>query len=565
MVQKKIDYYLMMSMGLFFFALLILINYFVGPFSDESFPIATSLRFVQGQTPFIDDHSPYISLGLLLYPFIKLSLWIHDGNNELVLFLRNTYIIFVFLVSGYTYFLIRKKLPFILSFVIVLGISTFHPFGINNFHYDTLATLLWSNILFQFYSFQFIESVKKSHLIIFSLLNLMLCFAYPAFLFLLIFFYLIFSPYSHHAKKVFLSHTLISCLATLSMIWIVFYYFDVSINNIKSFLSVVYSHKSSPYENIFAKFIELIRQLTLKYWSDLLIASSVLLIAYYGRKFWFILLVCFSFILGFPFLKINIQQATYIDTFYVLNYMGFLSFPLFLIFLRNDPEARKLFYFIGLPSLAAGTLTSLASYNLALNFIIGFFPAVILAYLFIFFIFQKNLLLKTSLNFLATRIILVFGLVELAFFQWNYIYGSPSAGIAMYKYSTKMEMQGPFQGLYVNSASHALITDLQKDIQKLDASLAKQFVYFGQFSAGYLFPNYLKPGDCFLYDYKQDHFGEKIKTPNYVFDFSKFWQTPPEDINKYLKGVHYQKIATRQFYDIYASEHTLHSESKKKS
>jgi hypothetical protein len=566
-VQKKlaIDYYLMIAMGLFFCVLLVFISYFVGPFSDESFPIATSLRFIKGQSPFIDDLSPFIPLGLLLYPLIKLSLWLHHGNNELILFLRHCYIVFAFLTSGYSFFLIRNKLPLILSFFIIFGIILFHPFGINNFHYDTLATLLWSNILFQFFCFQYIETLRKTHLIIFSLFNLILCFAYPTFLFLLIPFYLIFYSFSHHSKRILFVHFLISFLASLGMIWVIFYHFNISMQDIQNFLNFLHRISVASYQGIFYKFVELLHRLTSKYSFDLLIASAALLIAYYGRKYWFILLPCFFFILGFPFLKINIQLANYNDAFFVLNYMGLLSFPLFLIFLRKDPDAKKLLVFIGLPSLAAGLLTSLTAHLLDLNFIIGFFPAAILAYIFIFFIFQKYIIIGFSLRYFATRAVLIFGLMELAFFQWNFIYGSPFAGIATYKNSVKIEMQNPFGGLYVDSTCHSIVIDLQKDMHILDTPLAKEFVYFGSFSAGYLFPNQLRPGEYVLYSSpNQNHFGEKIRTPNYIFDFSKFWQIPNE-IGNYLKGTDYKKIATRQFYDIYASEDARVLEINEKS
>lgn len=567
-MQKEltIDHYLIIATGLFFCALLIFISYFVGPLSDESLPIATSLRFIKGQRPFIDDFSAFIPLGLLLYPLIKLSLWLHHGNNELILFLRHSYLVFIFLTSGYTFLLLRKKLPLILSFFIFFGMSLFHPFGINNFHYDTLATLLWSNILFQFFSFQFIDPIRKIHLIIFSLFNLILCFAYPTFLFFLIPFYLIFCLFSQHSKKILFFHLLISGLAGLGVAWVIFYHFHVSTQNLQNFFNFLHRLSLSSNQGLVYKFLELTHRLTAKYLYDLLIASGILLIAYLGRKYWFILLSCFSIVLGLPFFKINIPQATYAEAFFVLNYVGFLSAPLFVIFLRTDADARKLLFFIGFPALAAGILTSITAHMLDLNFIIGFFPAALLTYLFIFFIFQKYLNVGRSLHYFATRAVLIFGLMELAFFQWNFIYGSTSAGIAVYKNSVKVEMQNPFNGLYVDSTCHSIVTDLQKDMQVLDEPSAKEFVYFGLFSAGYLFPTQLKPGEYVLYSSPdQNHFGEKIRTPNYVFDFSRLWQSPPERIKDYLSGAHYQKIATRQFYDIYASEHAKISELKGRS
>ncbi|WP_454784972.1 hypothetical protein [Legionella sp. WA2024007413] len=556
-MQKNvnIDYYLIIILGLFFCALIIFISYFVGPLSDESLPIATSLRFIKGQRPFIDDYSAFIPFGLLLYPLIKLSLWLHNGNNELILFLRHSYIVFVFLLSAYTFFLIRKKLSLILSFFIFFGVSIFHPFGINNFHYDTLATLLWSNILFQFFSFQFIEPIRKIHFIIFSLFNLILCLAYPTFLFFLIPFYLIFSLFSQHSKKIFLFHMLIASFAGICIAFILFYYFKVSTQDLHNFLDFLHRLSLSSNQSLFDKCIELAHRIISKYSSVLFVALGSLFIAYIGRRHWYILLTGFITILVLPLFKINIQHAIHTDIFWVLNYTGFLSFPIFLIFLRTDVDSRALFYFIGLPSLAAGILTSVTAHMLDMNWIIGFFPASLLTYIFTFFIFQKYLRSESFLHYFATRAVLIFGLIELAFFQWNFIYGANYTGIALYKNSIKVDVDGPFSGLHVTPTCYTIVTELQKDLQILDVPYIKGFAYFGLFSAGYLFLTQLKPGEYVLYSAPgQNHFGEKIRTPNYVFDFSKLWRFPHEIRDDYLKGVQYRQIASRQFYDIYASE-----------
>ncbi|MBA2710855.1 MAG: hypothetical protein H0U57_09715 [Tatlockia sp.] len=553
--NSTIDHYLMVTMGLFFFILVVNTSYFGGPLSDESLPIATSLRFINGQIPFIDDFSAFIPLGLLLYPLIKLSLWLHQGTNELILFLRHSYIAFVFLVTGYTFFLLRKKFPIFLCFFIFFGISIFHPFGINNFHYDTLATLLWSNSLFQFFCFQYLAEIKKIHLIIFSLTNLILCLAYPTFIFFLIPFYFIFYPLSRHSSKILFFHCLISIVASCGMMYVIFYYFDISTKHIGYFINFLHRLNLSN-ESLLNRFFELIQRLITNYALNLLIVSAVLSIAYIGKKNRLIFLSCFIFILLFPFFKINITQSNFNEIFFVLNYMAFLSFPLFLIFLRSNLEAKKLFFFIGIPSLAAGLLTSLTAHLLDLNLIIGFFPAALLAYIFIFFIFQNYFKDQLSFRFFVTRFVLILGLIELSFFQWNFIYSSPTSGIATYKNSIKVIEQNAFSGLYVDPTCYLIIRDLQNDLSKID-EFSKEFVYFGLFSAGYLFPSQLKPGEYILYSSpEQKHFGEKLRTPNYIFDFSKFWLTGPEVVNNRLNGINYKKIVKRQFYDIYASENS---------
>lgn len=410
----------------------------------------------------------------------------------------------------------------------------------------------------QFFSIQFMNPLKKIHVILFSLFNLLLSFAYPTFLFLLIPFYLIAAyALNAHAREIFWSQVLIFGIAALSVAWIIFYHFHVSLQDVQQFFNFLHGLNATSNQGIFSKFLELMQRLFIQYSYFCFIATALMVIAFFGRQSKLILLSCCFLILVLPFFKINIRSATYVDAFFVLNYMGFLSTPLFLIFLREEKQARTLFLFIGIPALAAGIVTGVTATLRELNVIIGFFPASLLAYIFLFFIIQKYLNGTSSLRYWATRAVLFFGLIELAFFQWNFIYGSNFIGLSLYKNTVKITLNNPFGGLHVDSKCATLVTELQKDLDVLDNPQAREFVYFGLFSAGYLFPTQLKPGEYILYaSPTQNHFGKQIRTPNYVFDFSKLWQFPPERIQEYLNGAQYHKIAVRTFYDIYASDQT---------
>lgn len=548
------DRVLIFFLAIFLCSLLFCINYFVAPLSDESFPIATALRFLRGQSPFVDDYSPYIPLGLLIAPIVKLSLMIHKGTDGLILFLRHSYLAVTLITCFYTFFLTRKSLPFLLCSFIALANILFHPFSLNNFHYDTLATLLWSNILLQLYSFQFFEKVNKIQLCIFSLFNIMLCLAYPTFAFFLIMLYLCYYRYNIHSKKIFYSNLIMAVFFTAILFWVIFSYFNVSSQDIYKTLD--FSHRLfalSSQDGLLQKFIIISQRLVNQYLQGFLISSIALLVASYYRKNYMILLPCLLFIIMLPFFYVNLNSATYIDAFYVINSIGFLSVIIFIFFLKNDPVAKRLFYFIGLPSFAAGVLAACTSFNLDLNFIIGFFPAFILTYALLFFVVQHNIRNDLISN-IFSRFFLILGLSQLAFFQWNYIYGSQFTGINLYQNTKKMEMANPFQGLYMTLDTHNLINTLHRDIKFLDKT--NQFVYFGHFSSGYLFIEHLKPGEYILFSpYRYAHFGEKIRTPSYVFDFSKTMNLPSEDIITYLSGESFKKIVTRPFYDIYSSQY----------
>ncbi len=533
--------------------LLFYISFFGAPLTDESFPIATSLRFLQGQKPFIDDISPYMPIGLLLYPLAKLSTIIHQGKNDLILFFRHSFLIFSFFINTYIFFLLKKNLSPILSFFIALMIFIFHPFGLNNFHYDTLSVLLWSAIIFQLYSFQFLEKIKKRDLIIFSLFHLGLCFSYPSFCFFFLPFYLVYFFFSCHIKQILISHLVMGTLSSILIIWVIFFYFHVQLDDIKKALVFTQNlfHLSDNHQGISYKALVVIKQLIAQYKIQLGIACGLLILASCFSKFKFILVCCFFFILLLPLYNFSIQQIRYSETFYCLVYWGFLSFPIFLLFLRDDSKAKKLMLFVGLPSLAAGLLTSTTSYNKELNFILGFFPASILAYVYIYFVLQKSLN-NSSFSYVLTRGILIIGILQMSFFQWNYIYGIATTGKDLYKNTLQIKLKGPFHNLRVEPYSYELLKELQNEIHLIDTSTTNHFIYFGIFSAGYLFVNYLKPGDYLLYtSYRLGHFGAEIKTPCYVFDFSKLFHFKAEDIVAYLNGSSYKKIKSRKYYDLY--------------
>jgi hypothetical protein len=233
--------------------------------------------------------------------------------------------------------------------------------------------------------------------------------------------------------------------------------------------------------------------------------------------------------------------------------MGFSAALIFLIFLRKSQRARQLFYFIWMPSLLCGFLTSTSSSNFALNFNIGFFPAALLAFIYTYLVSRELLSTSKSINhYLGTRSVLVFGMSILLFFQFNFIYGVEKIGGDIYKNNQKVTLTGPFNGLYLEPKVAQFITDLQKDIARLDTQ--NKYIYLGYLSGAYLLPNSLKPGEYILYcPYSNNHFGMKIRLPNYMVNATPTFSNPAwGDFHKtYLTGAKYRKILGNKEYEIY--------------
>ena len=545
--------------ALFFLALIIFISYFGLPLTDESFPIAISMRFIQGQKPFVDDFSPYISLGLLLSPLVKLSLLIHNGKNELILFLRHSYILVNVLLGGYVFFSTKKYLPSMAAFFIGIFVLSFHAFGINNFHYDTLGMTLWTVILFQLFNFLFQENNKPQEYILFSFLNLALCLSYPTFAFLLFFLYLGCSFFLQEKKPFWFSHLLTITFASIFMAGLFFYYFQIQLSDInnalqfnKNLLTI-----SSHGHTTLGKITSIFEQLVITYGKFIVLICLLATIVLRLQKTRWLVPIFFGVVLIAPIFNIDLMNSEFIATFYFFNCIGFSGAIIYWFFLRHNDLAKKLFYSIWIPAFFGGILTSTTSYNLELNFALGFSPASILGFIFAYLAAEKPCAfckINTLPSYFITRGILLYGFIMLAFFQVNFIYGETKRGINIYKNVTKFIIPGPFQGLYLNSFENEVLTSLQKDIAAIDTDPNK-FVYFGPFSSGYLLVEQLKPGEHLLcIPYTIDHFGREVKLPNYTFDLSRALNLPKDDIKTYLARDNYKKISSTQYYDIYYGE-----------
>ncbi len=554
----RLDLWIIVITSILGLSLLTMLIHFGSPLTDESFPFATAYRFLIGQRPFVDDFSAIIPLGLLLTPLVKLSLIIHHGRDSLILFTRELYIVFSFFLALYTFFVTQKIFPTIVAFFIAINILIFHPFGINNFHYDTLTTLFWTIIVFQAFVFVVDDSMHFLHYLVFALLNLLLCCAYPPFLFFLVLFNGYILVFMKKKGRLFFTLLTLFFCASIVLIWILFGFFKLTSLNIKDEISFLHnlSHNShiayySPYnDSLIAKLFTIIKEIKAIYFKYLTVSFLLICLAYFLRKFNLVALMLIVVSLILPLFYISYLHPDYHETFYFLNSVAFSAAYVFLFFLRSNELAKKLFYFIWVPSLLAGYLTSATSSNFAVNLNIGFFPATLLAFVFAYLVGQKSA--ETRMNYLITRGLLIFGIGAILFFQLYCVYGLKQVGIAIYKNNEKVTRSGPFRGLYLDPDIAQFIDRLQSDIERLDTD-NKKYIYFGVLSGGYLLVNNLRPGEYVLYCYfSNNHQGMKVRLPNYVVNSLPAFPIEGWDIHKtYLTGAKYHKILENKGYEIY--------------
>ncbi len=520
--------------------------------TDESLPIAIALRFLQGQKPFIDDLSPYIGLGFLVAPFVKLSLIIHNGKDGLILFLRHAYLFLSILVGLYTYLAARKYLPNILASVIAISIIIFHPFGINNFHYDTLGTLLWSALIFQFYNFIYSSKNTTLDYLLFAFLNVILCLSYPTFLFLVILLNTIGGFFINNKKTFYFSQTAVYVFTSILMAWLIFVFYSVHLSDLMNALQFNknLAQFSAHQHSFIGKTLIVITNLIKRYAIQFTLALVLLKIAYHFNNSRTIQNLIFLITLTVPLFFIQVLHPSFTGIFYYLTGFGITGALIFFIYLKQNVLAEKIFFSIWIPSLIAGLLTSISSYNLEINFIIGFFPAVLSSVIF-YYLALKNINENQSS---IPKVFILFFITTLCYFQLSSIYGDDVRGLKIYTTHQQYQIKGPLNRLYVEPKWIPILSSLQKDLQAIDTS-DSTFIYFGPFSVGYLFLDKLKPGDYLPYcSYELNHYGQKVRTPNYTVDLSRTLNLPESSIRNYLSQQTFTKFASRPLYDIYYSK-----------
>ncbi len=541
--------------------MLYILCFFGAPITDESLPITIGLRFLQGQKPFIDDLSPYIGLGFLVAPIIKLSMLMHQGKNELILFLRHAYLFFSILVGIYTYLSTRQYLPKLLAVSIALSLIIFHPFGINNFHYDTLGTLLWSAVIFQLFNFIFSESNRMIDAVIYALLNTLLCLSYPPFLLLVIFVNTAAWFLISNKKRVYITQIIVYTLSSLLLVWVIFRFFGVQYSDILNTiqfnknLAQFSAHQLSFFQKTSLVIINLFKRYSIHY----TLAFLLLWISHYFKNSRLIQNFIISTTLIAPLFFIQVLHPSFTGIFYYLNGLGLTGAIIFFIYLKQNALAKNIFLTIWAPSLIAGLLTSVSSYNLELNFIIGFFPGVLSAVIFYYFSL-KNI---NADNPTLPKTFIFFFITTLCYFQLSYIYGDDQRGLKIYTTHQQYQIPGPLNHLYIEPKWIPILSSLQKDLRAIDASNTT-FIYFGPFSVGYLLVDKLKTGDYLAYcAYDVNHYGQKPRTPNYTIDLSKTLTPPTPSITPYLSEKKSIKFASHPAYDIYYTNQYVSLVSKR--
>ncbi|MBS6396179.1 MAG: hypothetical protein KH452_03350 [Clostridiales bacterium] len=76
--------------------------------TDESFYLAVTKRFAEGNLPFREEWFPTQLIGVLLLPLYSLYCWIHGSQEGIILFVRLCYVVFSGCIAVYLYYILNR-------------------------------------------------------------------------------------------------------------------------------------------------------------------------------------------------------------------------------------------------------------------------------------------------------------------------------------------------------------------------------------------------------------------------------------------------------------------------
>jgi len=417
-------------------------------FTDESYYAAMALRFISGDTLFIDELFVHQTSILPLLPFVKAYTWAF-GNEGLILFLRGLYFIFslVFLASV---LVALKKGP---RYAAALLAVVFIPLHIPALSYNTLGGGGLGIALFLSLAFLNDGRLWKAILAMTALAVSEL--AYPPLvvpgLALVGIALLRREPRSTSLVKTYLVTHAIAALAFSP------YLLEAGLGLVDSFVYTTQAHHHGGGWDKTSRVVSFVFGVLTR--PGALAAAGCLVAAGITKKKW--PLIFFAPCLAFAFWSWNYSST------WSLMAVALLAPGIYLLGPREEKDFQLLII-VWVPSLVAGVLTGWISSSSPANLIIGLWAAAIVS---VYFLGRA-----TPSPLPATLVVILF-------------LGSLFIGRAFYCDGTFPRLtarvsSGPFRGLATTPEKLRYLQDVARDVESLETK-GGQIVFY-EFPAGYL-------------------------------------------------------------------------------
>jgi len=439
--------------------------YYGVDFTDEAWYVAVPYRFVLGGKPYVDELSvPQTTTAVVLTPFV----WLYHalvGRTGLILFVRHLHFLIATGVGFAVWSSLKRAAGAGIATLAAVAAFAFVPFDIPSVSYDSLGSgLFTAGSLLGFLAL----SRPRARL------SAGICLGFAAF--------------AYPPLVLAVSASCVLRLLLLRRGWrgeaigVTLPALGIPALGFAALGALAGPHRvASDYRRSshflgqaggLAK-LQLIGthlRLTLPLWY--LLAAALLCLAWTWARGWGRIAALLVVLL--PLTTLPPRLTTFSTSLDFVAHAGFLALPLFLL-LRKRRDAVELFLVVWVPGLVGGLVTSYSSANGGVNFGVGFFPAVIVTFVFGAWSIDGLLGARRPLALApaatVTALLLYFGIVP--------VYRDAPLSTLDARVST-----GPYAGLLTNRAKRAFLVTLGRDLAGVNAGCT--IAFFNDFPAGYL-------------------------------------------------------------------------------
>jgi hypothetical protein len=443
-------------------------NWYGVDLTDESFYVVLPWRFVHGARPFVDETTVAQQSGLLVSPFV----WVWReivGVDGVVLFVRHLHFLFSLLVAGAVFVGLRRVLrnaP--AALLAAVAAVPFAPFDIHSLSYNTLGSGLFTAGCMLGYR-SLAPRSSSWWLVVAGLCHGLAVFAYPSLAVAVVAAFAarlaLDSPRWRREVVAFGLPSLAVCGVAMGVVAASAGVDAVAEGYRRSSKYLGHSGGAGNLDDVFRR-----EWTTLHYWYLLLPALALLLVAWRARRQ---LAVPLLIVLPLLCLPVSADRApdSYTSSLEFVGHYGALALPL-LVLVWPRADARGLFAAVWVPALLAGFATAWSSNNGAVNFGVGFLPAIFVTTAFLVWALEDAAAARLAVwpALAVPALLLVLG--------WPVYRDGPMSTL-----DTAVS-SGPFKGLRTSLNKKLWLEEITRDLDRVSPQC--RIAFFRDFPAGYL-------------------------------------------------------------------------------
>ena len=406
--------------------------------------------------------------GVLLYPFIGLWEWL-VGLDGIILYARHLHFFFSGAVALAVFVGLRRVLDDRFLSTVLPGVPiAFVPFGIHSLSYNTFSAGFFAAGCFL--GIAWLYGAGRRTLAVAGAAHGLAIFGYPTFVLPVACFFLALYLASRPRPLRSLAPALLpAVIGTLATVAFFLHRGVATIQEVEQRHTDI-AGQGVGLDQVGDIFSFLSASFTHKYLAVALLVAAAALRAWRPGAATFPLLCL-------PFAALPADLGTSVSANVFVTSAGLLAPGVFLL-VRESAVARRLLAVVWLPAAVGGMTTALSSGNGAINFAIGFFPAMVVTGALLGLALQQagGAARVWSIDLAPAVALVAIGVA----IQYLYVYRD--AGI---RHLTVPVTDGAYAGLYTTQEKRDFLTALDRDLAAVSSSRCR-ILFYNTFPAGYL-------------------------------------------------------------------------------